>query len=577
MQPQSGEALQAVAGELHAIGQRLTHLAVLLQQETPSPHLAEPGQAPEPPRPVEAEPHPAQPAPQRRKFGARWEPSRVLAWGGAGVTLLGVVFLLVLAAQQGWLGPGLRVGGGAVLGVVLIASGWWLHARTPRSAGFALAATGFAALYLDAVAATSLYGYLPVSGGLGAGLVVAVAGLLLADRWRAQPLAVGVVLGCALCAPLITGAPTSLLVGFLVLLQVAAAPVQLRRGWRVLAVAAAVPTVLAALAADLWAMVLPGTGVVAAVVLASAVGVAIALVTAFLLPERAGTAAGLVVSAPAPALLAAPLLERSAAGALAAGVAVVLAAIWAVGWFVRPVRDLLAKRFTAASGAVAAVAALQATMTAVDASAWAAALLVEALLLTVGAHLLRTPGPLLGAVCYAVLGTSAALRTDTPVSALLTHVSGQRMPGVLVGALIALVAIGIPVTAVRVGKLRELPGSAPLWSLSGLVVLYGTASATMAACLLVRDDRTGFLTGHILITLCWVVAAIVLLLRGVRVAHLRIAGMVLLPVALAKLLLFDLATLDGLARVVAFLCAGLILLAAGARYTRALSRENARS
>ena len=53
--------------------------------------------------------------------------------------------------------------------------------------------------------------------------------------------------------------------------------------------------------------------------------------------------------------------------------------------------------------------------------------------------------------------------------------------------------------------------------------------------------------------------------------------MVLLPVALAKLLLFDLATLDGVSRVVAFLCAGLILLAAGARYARALSRENARS
>jgi uncharacterized membrane protein len=44
--------------------------------------------------------------------------------------------------------------------------------------------------------------------------------------------------------------------------------------------------------------------------------------------------------------------------------------------------------------------------------------------------------------------------------------------------------------------------------------------------------------------------------------------MVLVGAAVAKLVLFDLVALDGLARVGAFLGAGLVLLAAGTRYAR---------
>ncbi len=44
--------------------------------------------------------------------------------------------------------------------------------------------------------------------------------------------------------------------------------------------------------------------------------------------------------------------------------------------------------------------------------------------------------------------------------------------------------------------------------------------------------------------------------------------MILISASLAKLCLFDLATLDGSARVVAFLRVDLVLLAAGVRYAR---------
>jgi uncharacterized membrane protein len=67
----------------------------------------------------------------------------------------------------------------------------------------------------------------------------------------------------------------------------------------------------------------------------------------------------------------------------------------------------------------------------------------------------------------------------------------------------------------------------------------------------------------------------VLLARGIRRPALRIAGMVLVGAAVAKLVLFDLVALDGLARVGAFLGAGLVLLAAGTRYARLVAEAEA--
>ncbi|SEL83911.1 DUF2339 domain-containing protein [Rhodococcus maanshanensis] len=49
------------------------------------------------------------------------------------------------------------------------------------------------------------------------------------------------------------------------------------------------------------------------------------------------------------------------------------------------------------------------------------------------------------------------------------------------------------------------------------------------------------------------------------------AGLTLTFAALAKLFLFDLATLDGMFRVLAFIGVGLLLLAAGTRYARAFA------
>ncbi|MBB5155120.1 DUF2339 domain-containing protein [Saccharopolyspora phatthalungensis] len=611
-QPQPGETLQLVAGELHAIGQRLTYLGTMVQaqmQVSPQPFPAQQFQAAPEQQPAASQQSPAMPGQQHatapesasqqpypglspyphtegptaphRRFGSDLEPSRILAWVGAGVTLLGVVFLLVLAVQQDWLGPDARVAGGAVLAALLIAAGWWMHHRfaaeqsggAGRIAVFALATTGFGALFLDVVAATALYDFLSVPTGLGTGFAVSVAGLALADRWRAQPLAIGVALSSAICAPMITRAADAVLLGFLLLLQVAAAPAQVRRGWPGLALAAGIPTVLAAFMASAVGAWVYDPALPIAIFAAAVLGVILAAITAGARPDADWTAIGLLIAAPIPAFLAGPLmLERPAAGTIGAGMVVLLLGIWGAGRFTPAFRGRLSARFVVAVGGMAAVAAVQTTLTFLDSSSWATALLCEALLLSVGGFLLRSPGVLLGATCYAIFGFLLTFFNELPIRALLWYGGGIGIRGLLAGLLIALVAIGLPIAGVRIGKLAKLPGSLPLWFASGVALLYGTASATMAACLLLVDARAGFLTGHILITLSWVVAAIALLLRGVRAKHLRIAGLVLIAVSLAKLLLFDLATLDGFARVIAFLCAGLILLAAGSAYARLLAR-----
>ena len=568
-------SVQQIADELAATARRLAELgealrsqgAVLPQPMPPQPVVPQPM-----PQPQQYLPYPPQqpPQPQPRRTRPQVSTGQILAVAGGAVTLLGVVFLLVLAAQQGWLTPPLRVGGGALLGAALVGVAVWVHRRPSGKAGaYAVAATGFAALHLTVVAATALYRYLPTLAGLGLGLVVAAGGLALADRWRAQAPAVGVVVGCAVCAPMITARPDALLVGFLMVLQLAATPLQLRHGWRGLALAAGIPCVLAALAADAWALTLGvDAGATAiAVLVVSLLGVAVAVVTAVLGKGGQATAVALLVSAPAPALLAAPLLDRTNAGLLAVAVAAALAVVWALGLFVLR----LGKVFVSVAGGAAAVAALQATMTFVDPSAWATALLCEALLLTLGAFAARNGGVLIGALSFGVIGFVVAQFHEVPVPALLFPGKTGGIVGVLVGLLITAVAFLVPFMAIRLGALSSKPTG--LWNLPGVVLLYGTASATMALVQLVRDDRTGFLTGHILITLSWVIAAILLLLRGIRLTHLRVAGMVLMPVALAKLFLFDLATLDGFARVAAFLCAGLVLLTAGVRYARLVAAQ----
>ncbi|WP_244210561.1 DUF2339 domain-containing protein, partial [Amycolatopsis kentuckyensis] len=298
-------------------------------QPPPQPQYVPPPQQQQPPPYV---PQPYVPVPRQtlgEKLGKEGAGSRVLAWVGGAVTLLGVVLLLVLAVQRGWLGPLPRVLVGAGFGLALTGTGVWLHRKPAgRTGAFALAATGIATLYLDVVAATTLYEFLPVLAGLAAGLAVAVGGLLVAVRWESPLLASAVVIGCVVCAPMIVRGFTPELVTFLLMIQLATAPVQLRRDWSSLTLAAGVPPLFASVISSAW---LAGGGSWANTAAAGGAGVTGLVLALIVLRRRENDPAALSLLATAvlPTLVAAVLLPKIQAVPITAGAGVLLLAVWA--------------------------------------------------------------------------------------------------------------------------------------------------------------------------------------------------------------------------------------------------------
>lgn len=498
--------------------------------------------------------------------------SRLLAWAGGVVTLAGVVLLLVLAIQRGWLGPVPRVLLGAGLGLTLAGIGMLLHRNpTSRTGAYAVGATGIAVLFLDGVAATSLYGFLPVWGGLLTGLAVTAGGVALAGRWGSEMFAVFVVVCSAVSAPILTEGFDSQLLAFLLVLLVGATPVQLAKRWGGLALAAGLPPVIACVISII--LIVDGridtdprlTAILCGVT--SGLLILLATVTTKRRPADDFAFATLLF-APAAGMLAATMLPRLGASVLPAAVAVVLVIVWMYGS-----TGALPARFTLSAGGLATLALLQATATAVDGDARAIALLGEALVVTVLAIQLRLKPALIPAGMFGVIGLVLALAYAATPELV---VRPPRRP-FQVGEAVSLGLTGLVLTAVAITlcwaifRLDVIPDDdhAPHgWVPAGLIALYGSTAALLSVGLLINHDRTGFLLGHVFVTVSWTIGAFVLLLRGIDSVALRVAGLSLVAAALVKLVLFDLSSLDGMARVAAFLVAGLVLLAAGTRYAK---------
>lgn len=532
-------------------------------------------------------------ADERARADVRRSPvtgARLLAWTGGAVTLLGVVLLLVLAASRGWFTPPARIAFGAVLGAGLVGSGLWLHRRESAQAGaLALVATGFATLYLVDAAATALYDYLPSVVALLLALLIAGAGLGLADRWRTELLAGGVVVGAAVLAPAL--ADGWLLAALALALQLAALPVVLRRRWAVLMLLAAAGPVLYGVAAavdqDNGAPAVPVVVGVAAAVLAVAVATA-ALGLRVRRPGSAtesaggpstesvpqsrsaeprmwvGAIAAVVAGSVLPALAGAAVLDGWRGALVAAGSAVLLGGLAVAPATVRAVR--------VAAGTAALTAVFTATVVGLSGSAVDIALLGEALVAALLAVGLRSRFAMIAALVLGVAGGLSAVLQYAPLSMLVRFSApagvADLVTAVAVSVLLLALSAALLVAGGRLDWVRPDAERAAIWIPMGLVGLYGAASVVVNTALLIAPTPSGFTAGHAVVTVSWTVGALFLLARGLRRPALRITGLVLVGAAVAKLVLFDLVALDGLARVGAFLGAGLVLLAAGTRYAR---------
>ena len=515
------------------------------------------------------------------------------------MTLVGVVLLLVLAASRGWFGAEARIVLGAVVGLALVGAGVALAARRRAAAAdgtvsaadpgpVSLAATGITALYLTVAAATSLYDLLPAPVALVLALLVAGGGLVLADRWRRHGLALGVVVGAGLLLPLVVASPGALLTALFVVLVVVTLPVAVRRGWSSLVAVAVTGATLAGLVSTAVVVaVAGGTGAPAAELTAAVAALLLVAAAASLVllgghptagagtrPPHLVVVACLVLALPTLPLLALAVVLPRPVGALVDVVAVLVllgvAAAAERGAGRVPATPALAT--TAA--ATAAVVGLQAIPLALTGVAVSGLFLAVAIVLAVIARGTRRIGVLVAAGVFGVVGALLALVRDLPFDVVVDGRIGGRAE-MLAMAVVGLLLIGTAGTLLaalgRLGLLATRNRSATATALLGLLGLYGAAGFVVTLALAIAPTRTGFLVGHVLVTISWVVLALVLLVRGPRseaVSLPRVLGGVLVVAAVAKLVLFDLHALDGLARVAVFLGAGLVLLVAGARYAR---------
>ncbi|MDC8972672.1 DUF2339 domain-containing protein [Mycobacterium marinum] len=496
---------------------------------------------------------------------------KLLAVAGVAVTLTGVALLLVLAAQAGLLRPEIRVAGGTALSVALVGVAVRLRGRPGgRIGAIALAATGIATAYLDVIAATTIYQWVPAPAGLVLAALVGGAGLALARRWDSEHLGLLVLVPLIGLAPVLTRGADLLLVSFMLALSAAALPVQLGKDWVWLhaarVAAPTVPLLIALVAADkhdnTWLL---GAACGVAAILAIVSGLIV-------LPggKNAAALAVLTVVGTLPVLAAAVAVDRVFAALLAGTLAAALLAIVLVG-------SELPTIFNRVLAAWSAISALVAVTVAFDGHVEGPILLALAIVVAIAGRHDRMA--LWAAAGFGIVGLGLYY-SYAPLHALLT---ATVMPTPIAVSTLAasLLSIAFVVAMSRAcagigGQNRDIRRI--LAAVGGVLVIYAVTAFTVTAGVLIAGTEAGFLAGHMAATICWIAVAAALFVYALRVADRErrtapiSAGLALTGAATAKLFLFDLATLDGIFRVAAFIVVGLVLLAMGTGYARSLAR-----
>ncbi|KUI01027.1 DUF2339 domain-containing protein, partial [Mycobacterium sp. IS-3022] len=494
---------------------------------------------------------------------------KLLAVAGVAVTLIGVVFLLVLAAQAGVLRPEIRVAAGAMLAAGLVGAARWLYTRPGGRVGaIALAATGTAAAYMDVIAVTTIYDWVSAPAALLIAAVIGGGGLTLARRWNSEHLGLLVLVPLLVLAPVVVGGVTLLLVAFMLALSAASLPVQLGRDWPWLhaaRIAAGSLPLLTALVGvyfddgrDRW--------------LAGACGIAALLAIAgalILLPHTANkpvmavlTGAGVL-----PVLSVGLAVDRVVAALMAAALAAALLAIVLVGEQL-PGVDRSVRRIWAV---LSAVSALIGVLVAFDGRIAGPVLLATALVVATAGRRRATARVI--AVGFALIGTGFYL-SYAPPSTLM------RATATSVAAGISTLVASVLLTACAAVIVWAFPRrSSAVWAVSAAVAGYAITMFAVTAGVLVGGTDGGFFAGHMAATICWIGLAAALFGYAARRPRadrsLPIGGgLALVAAATAKLFLFDLGTLDGIFRVVVFIVVGLVLLGMGAGYARLLEKQD---
>jgi len=552
---------------LEAIERRLAHIERLLGVGAPAAPAPRAAQArPLYPPAESAPPRAAVPVLERDLNLEDLLGGRVLAWLGGSAVVLGAAFFLVMAVSRGWIDEPTRVllaflGSAVLLGVAL-----WLHERKGQTqASLALAAAAIASMYLSLVVATVVYEVIGEALGLAvAGLVGAVAATI-AVRWSSQVVGGIGILG-ALLGPVLVGAgPSSLSLAFMALALVAAVAVLVWQRWAWLAFGsflASVPQLLAWLDNE-RDHVVPALTVL---ILFWVLYVVAALAHEIRVPT--------------------PTLRASSAVLLVADVVLVAGA----GWALLHDRGLTAEATTWVLGVAAAhlaigVATLRgrisreigtlliAIATALSAIGFALALsgpalvvgwAVHAVLLAWVARRTNDERATYGAIGFLTLALAHVLVFEAPPSAL-AHGLDNAADGL----------VGIATVAAAAALISRLAtGDDPPWrdipgTVAGALVVYLASVAIVDAS--GASAATGATQGgQLLLSAFWSATGVAAVVAGLITdrRRLRFGGLGLLAIAIVKVFLIDLATLESIYRVGSFIGLGLLLIACAFAYQR---------
>jgi uncharacterized membrane protein len=510
---------------------------------------------------------------------------RALAWAGGVITLLGIAFFYVLANERGWVGPGSRVLLGTGISAGLLALGWWLRQlRGQPEAALAAAGTGIAGLYVTLYAATKLYGYIPMAGGMPLALAIAGLAVLIALAWSAESLALLGLTGAALAPPLVQAGITPVGVGFAAIVAAAAMVLLAARDWKLLAAAGSVTTL-----PQLASLVSAQSGAAPAlgwnphyqtVVLVAAFW-AVYVGAGFSRYVRSGTLDQLTgtlfaSTATSSILAAAVLFDGRQRGWAMLGVAAVYASLaWVPRLVGRPSRDL-----SSLFGATALTAALVATTELLGGGTRAVAVAGEAGLMAWLSARLREKRYQLASLAYLTVALGLTLIQAPPINLLafppirIVDASGNLDPGLMLQSMASVIAFAGAV-ALFAAFSRPMEMSARMWrrTVWGTALgaaLYAAATVILDGFMWLHFTERSFQNGHTAVSLVVALVGVILLLVGLRrhSTDLRTTGLILLGTAVAKLFLYDLEVLNLMARAMAFILVGLLLLAGGIVYQR---------
>ena len=478
-----------------------------------------------------------------------------------------VVYFAKLSIDRGWMGPTGRVSMMILAGAAAAAAGAWLVKRTRYGLiGHAVAALGFTALYLGFGLGHRFFDP-PVIASAGLAFA-ALAGVTFAagamSVFLASPAIAVMALAGGYLVPIVApcGGESPLgLCSYMMILNVGAFFVARARGWSALDFLAAT---LAYLISFIWCGRYPSAG-----------QWALLEVFAFLSAVHALYMASVVAGAKA----------RGRAGNAIAWAGLAANACAFLGWLAVHFRSGFSNE-KAGLVLLALVAVYLAVAKCATKRGWADAQTVNLLFLFAVVFLAASPILLFGAnwccVSWSILAAAVASAEERTGQKLLVHLSllillAAALNGLFYLAPRAYTVEGAPYwrdLALRALRLWTLPAAAAwiarrsrswllLPSLAVAFLFYSLEAWHFAAALMPSFK-------HGAVTLAWTLAAFAGVWRGLatRTKNLRIAGLALLGVSAAKLLLIDTAHLATPARVAAFAIVGTLFIVGSFLYIK---------